>query len=809
MKRASGLRIARDLGLLCLREGDCVMDEDESVEQENLEERTFTPAERAAMAKSGHALPDGSYPITNGVDLANAIKAYGRAKNQAAVKAHIIKRAKAMNLTNMLPSGWMPMKNAEEPPLLSDGALIESVAGSDGWDWRVQIIQAGISKNRTDYPLAMLQKRAPLYEGVPAYYGKGPDHNAHERGFDAVGGWFRAPRANGRGIEATFSINRGKPDLKESFAQAWEVSQSSGRLPFGFSHVVPKGKFKTSYRKLSEGLVRRVDDFWEVESVDIVMRPSAGGELLGLVAAVDERQEQELNAMNELLARYRAGETLTEAEVRQLMTEAPDEFVKALGERAARPVVTDPAESNNGLSESIARLERRTMIAEGRSLMTEKLTEAATLPSYMRDAIRADFERALNENRFEAADLDARISRDRDIAAKLVESHNIPHTGSLNVTQDQQEKWAKSMDGLIEGRAVDGVAPFLTLKQAYRQITGSQEEYISQRLAHELLYEANQYVPSEYRDGSLTESISSGTFAQLLGDSITRKMLKEYNFPQYNSWRSISEVVPVNDFRTQRRMRMGGYGNLPTVAEGAPYQDLTSPTDEEATYAPAKYGGLETITFETITNDDVGVVRRIPTKLGRAASRTLYQAVWVDTIVGNVNCTYDSTALYDAGHSNTGTAALAEAGLLAVENAMRNQTAYDETAGVLGAGNTPKIIAIPNELRVTAFKLVQSPVAVVSNEDGTTPNMFQGAYQVIVIDDWTDATDWYAFADPMNTPVLEVGFLGGREEPELFVQDQPSVGSQFTADKVTYKIRHIWGIGIMDHRGTYRQVVAG
>jgi hypothetical protein len=40
-------------------------------------------------------------------------------------------------------------------------------------------------------------------------------------------------------------------------------------------------------------------------------------------------------------------------------------------------------------------------------------------------------------------------------------------------------------------------------------------------------------------------------------------------------------------------MRFGGYGNLPTVGQGAPYTALTSPTDEEATYAPAKRGGTE------------------------------------------------------------------------------------------------------------------------------------------------------------------------------------------------------------------------
>jgi hypothetical protein len=42
-------------------------------------------------------------------------------------------------------------------------------------------------------------------------------------------------------------------------------------------------------------------------------------------------------------------------------------------------------------------------------------------------------------------------------------------------------------------------------------------------------------------------------------------------------------------------------------------------------------------------------------------------------------------------------------------------------------------------------------------------------------------------------PVLEVGFLDGQEEPELFVQDQPNGGSMFSNDKLTYKIRHIYG----------------
>ena len=51
---------------------------------------------------------------------------------------------------------------------------------------------------------------------------------------------------------------------------------------------------------------------------------------------------------------------------------------------------------------------------------------------------------------------------------------------------------------------------------------------------------------------------------------------------------------------------------------------------------------------------------------------------------------------------------------------------------------------------------------------------------------------------PVGGPVdAFFGFLGGREEPELFVQDMPNVGSMFSNDKLTYKIRHIYGGNVL------------
>jgi predicted transcriptional regulator len=68
--------------------------------------RKFTADQRKKSASAGTALPDGSYPIENEEDLSNAVQAVGRASDPAAAKAHIIKRAKAMGKTTMLPDGW-------------------------------------------------------------------------------------------------------------------------------------------------------------------------------------------------------------------------------------------------------------------------------------------------------------------------------------------------------------------------------------------------------------------------------------------------------------------------------------------------------------------------------------------------------------------------------------------------------------------------------------------------------------------------------------------------------------------------------
>ena len=67
-------------------------------------------AAREKAASQGDAMPGGRFPIRNQVDLENAIRAIGRAKGgeqgRAQVRRFVIKRARALGLSKMIPDSW-------------------------------------------------------------------------------------------------------------------------------------------------------------------------------------------------------------------------------------------------------------------------------------------------------------------------------------------------------------------------------------------------------------------------------------------------------------------------------------------------------------------------------------------------------------------------------------------------------------------------------------------------------------------------------------------------------------------------------
>jgi len=71
--------------------------------------------ERQKLAEKGYALPDGSYPITNVDSLKDSIQAYGRGKKskRAAIRRHIMKRARVLDKSDLIPDEWKAASSEE------------------------------------------------------------------------------------------------------------------------------------------------------------------------------------------------------------------------------------------------------------------------------------------------------------------------------------------------------------------------------------------------------------------------------------------------------------------------------------------------------------------------------------------------------------------------------------------------------------------------------------------------------------------------------------------------------------------------
>ncbi len=668
--------------------------------------------------------------------------------------------------------------------------ILEALDEAEGRIWRVTMVRPGISKNGRRYRPEVLTEAAHLYEGVRSFDGH---RSKEERTKSAVGemtGWHDNVHAAPDGsLVSDFHIAESREDIRQLFLTAWKNKRPD---LIGFSHDVSA----ITENVIADG--RRISDvkeIVEVHSVDVVADPSAGGQIERLVAS---RQEEIEMKLEDFLKALRSKELSTE-QIAEAYKDNPEweqiaEAVEAEVKTAKALAEATSAEGDD--EEGDEEPERLTGIVH--DLAVDRALEATALP----DEAKTELRKALATA--DTADAIAeRVTETEGIwaAALAATPAQLPGQTNVAIGEDDAEKFQKALDGMIAGETIDKVPPFRSVKEAYARFSGRNPYQMGDEDFNRwILAESVGALPSAGAQ-RLTESMTTGSWAEALGDSIRRKLIADYNMDPLSSWRQIvSEIGNLPDFRTNRRVRIGGYDVLATVAEGATYTALTSPTDEEATFAATKKGGTEDYTLEMIANDDLGGLRRIPSSMARAAALTLYRLIWNTTIAGNATI-YDSVALFDAAHNNTTAAALGEAGIQTLRTLMVRQTKAGETSGFVGL--IPALLAVPPELFVEAFKLTESAVSVTSGDDATTPNAFKGL-RTIEVPTFTDADDWYLIADPRSVPTIEVGFYQGRQDPELLIQDQPAVGSVFTADKFTWKIRHIYGAAVLDFRGFQR-----
>lgn len=682
-----------------------------------------------------------------------------------------------------------------------EGRVLEA-KGTDtngGRVFRVQILKYGTSRNGNHYTEGVMRAAAPLYDGAKAY-----DH--HRSAAELQSSTLTGLVGSYRNVEATQDGLYGDLHLLPSAVHTAEaldatiVNQAAG-LPslVGISHDV-MANFKPG-RPENGRRVREAVSITAVQSADVVADPSAGGQAVRVVQGGTQTTPSGAD-----LHIQESEVPVNTADVLAALSTASSDQLAAVGlSRTGTPTtesVTPPVRVVEG---------RTTEGGEPKSGWIAQAMIAAKAKAAGLDSARLT--EALPD-RITESDVDNQIALAKSALAMLERQDLVPQH-SAQVTRESHDKKVEGLDLFFKGDFNKGYRSF---RDAFIDITGRNPRAIGEDFNRIVMRESvgGLYDSSE----RATESMSASTWNVVLGDSITRRLIDEYNQPDLQNWRQIvSSVVPINDFRTQRIDRIGGYGTLPAVTEGAPYQPLTSPANEEITYSITKRGGTEDITLEMIANDDVRAISKIPTKLGLAAANTLYQFVWnfLTTLAGTATNSgptiYDSTTLFNTGHANfvnsASGSALSQSALSAGRLLMRSQTAYGDTSQFIAP--TPKFLVALNDIEELAWQLVTSAVALPtaantppqSTGAANTPNLHQNL-QLIVLDyiaNATSTTAWWLVADPARIPTLEIGFYQGRQEPELFTQADQTVGSMFNADRLTYKIRHIYSGAVLDYRG--------
>ena len=292
---------------------------------------------------------------------------------------------------------------------------------------------------------------------------------------------------------------------------------------------------------------------------------------------------------------------------------------------------------------------------------------------------------------------------------------------------------------------------------------------------------------------------ATGSFANLLLDAANKTLLAAYEEAPFtwNLW--ARQASSVQDFKNINRIRFSEAPDLEMVPENKEYKEGVM-SDSKESYSVEKFGKIFSITWETIVNDDLDAISRVPAMQGNAARRTQNKKVY-EVLTANENMS-DGNALFSSAHGNLDAsgAAPSVAELNAAYTAMMTQTGLGgEIINI-----EPRYIIGPPSLRGTILQLLGSfsdpSVGGDTTGNANVINIHQNAL-IPIIEPQLEAnsqTAFYLASDPARIDTVEIAFLSGEESPVLESE------YDFHKDVWCYKVRQTFGVKAIDWRGLYK-----
>ncbi|MCM0759601.1 hypothetical protein M7775_13665 [Sporomusa sphaeroides DSM 2875] len=292
---------------------------------------------------------------------------------------------------------------------------------------------------------------------------------------------------------------------------------------------------------------------------------------------------------------------------------------------------------------------------------------------------------------------------------------------------------------------------------------------------------------------------SQGTsdFPSILANVANKVMRKAYEevATTYQEWVQFADAT---DFKEMSRPQFSESPDLDVITEGGNYKTAEF-SDTTEKYKVLTYGKKFVVSRQTIINDDLNVISRLPKLFGAAAARKVNALVYA-ILIGNPKMA-DNVDLFHATHKNlAGTAAAVSVDSLGKARAdMRKQKAI---AGKATLNIMPRFLIIPAQIEVPVMQVIKSAYDP-SKSNSMTYNPFTSLMPIVepLLDD-SSLTSWYLAADPSQIDTIEVAFLNGQRAP---YQEQ-RIG--FDVDGLEMKVRIDVGAKALDFRGLYKNTGA-
>jgi hypothetical protein len=690
---------------------------------------------------------------------------------------------------------------AQAPPAAGEELTVKLKAQPTDTGFEIVPIDAGTAKGwGYDFSTEVLKSSLPLWEGIPCFL----DHEySGNQSVMKLAGALHNPKWSDKeqGITATLVPNGPRAEDLQRLRLAAKTDPAIAAA-IGFSAHLFIQQTNNTVMQISK-----------VISIDCVTDPARGGRFLSAYQPQGARMKVAIRR-NGVLMEVEESEVLPTDE--RVMLSAPaagqqatqvDTEAEIAALMQAQTAKNQAENRNNTAVESM----RQTRLKTCRDLLKVSL-QASNLPAPTQERIKLRFEKQLATGTpFEPAELEVAVVEEQNYLSAMTAAGAIQGPGRVSnmaTSADQLEKAVDQLFGIeSEARLANVTAqPLRDLKELYLMLTGDWD-------LHGGYY------------GERIQLATTADFTGLVKNALNKIVDQQWDAlgkAGYNWWEKIVKVEHFTSLNTITGVLMGTVGTLQTVEEGAEYTQLIV-GDSPETADWVKKGGYIPMTLELIDRgaDATRVLKAYATELANAGLRNISALVAaVFTSNSGIGPTMaDTGALFNAtapttagGHLNLLTTALAAAQWDVVSAAVFNQPMLIKNeSGYYGVGPkmaiNPRYLLVPRALQLTAMKIIYPTLENAATIYSENQQRGQPG-DVVVVPEFTDATDFAAVCDPVVAPSIILGERFGIK-PEIFTAGRETDPAVFMNDEHRIKIRMFNALLVQDYRALHKSNVAG